>query len=293
MKRIGSVAEKSHGPGPIFFSFQRVKADLLVTTGADHTLAVRDRRGAVLHSVNLAGMCGGLSWDRSGETLAVICEGSTLLVLWDAALEKTQRVEIGFRDEPCLVVWALTDPLLAVGTVKGNVLLFDQRTASKTPIFGKHTRRINAGAWARTAPLLALTAEDRTLSVSNQEGDSLHEIRLSADASLLNFETASLIGLVLAKTSLLLVTLRTQTTDSAAAAAVEQRTVQLESAVLDFHFLDGGQSALIGFATGRFSVVSVRHAHVLNTFSVFQDKLLLHFAFNRREKLIAASAENQ
>jgi len=49
-----------------------------------------------------------------------------------------------------------------------------------------HKRQIICGAWSKGG-LLALAAEDRSLSVSNSDGDTLKAVALRAEPSLLRF----------------------------------------------------------------------------------------------------------
>lgn len=48
----------------------------------------------------------------------------------------------------------------------------------KMPILGKHTKKIICGAWS-AQNLLALGSEDRTITVSNQDGDTIATVRQS------------------------------------------------------------------------------------------------------------------
>ena len=50
----------------------------------------------------------------------------------------------------------------------------------KIPILGKHTRRITCGAWSNEN-LLALGSEDKTVTVSNSEGDTVRQTSVRAD----------------------------------------------------------------------------------------------------------------
>ncbi len=50
------------------------------------------------------------------------------------------------------------------------------------PIIGKHNKAITCGAWSEGG-LLALGSEDRSLSISNGEGDTLRVATLRAEPS--------------------------------------------------------------------------------------------------------------
>lgn len=56
----------------------------------------------------------------------------------------------------------------------------------RTPIVGKHSKRIICGAWNEDN-LLALGSEDKTLSISNLDGDTLRIVSLRADPSDMKF----------------------------------------------------------------------------------------------------------
>jgi WD repeat-containing protein 19 len=90
----------------------------------------------------------------------------------------------------CLI-WAKTSPMLAVGTVKGNVSIYNHNTSKRIPIIGKHTKRITCGTW-NTENLLALGSEDRTISISNVDGDTLKVINLRADPTEIHFSEMKL-----------------------------------------------------------------------------------------------------
>lgn len=47
----------------------------------------------------------------------------------------------------------------------------------RTPILGKHSKRITCGAWSKDN-ILALGSEDKTFSLSSEDGDSLRVIQL-------------------------------------------------------------------------------------------------------------------
>lgn len=41
------------------------------------------------------------------------------------------------KDQMSFLLWSKTGPLLAVGTVKGNLLIYNRQTSRKIPVLGK------------------------------------------------------------------------------------------------------------------------------------------------------------
>ena len=56
----------------------------------------------------------------------------------------------------------------------------------KIPILGKHTKRITCGAWSKGG-LLALGSDDKTISVSNADGDTMRQSSLRDTPSDVHF----------------------------------------------------------------------------------------------------------
>lgn len=56
----------------------------------------------------------------------------------------------------------------------------------RTPVIGKHSKKITCGSWS-TENLIAVGSEDKTISVSNTEGDTLRVIALRADPADIQF----------------------------------------------------------------------------------------------------------
>jgi len=56
----------------------------------------------------------------------------------------------------------------------------------KTPVLGKHTKKIKCGCWSKQ-DLLALASEDRSLTVSNADGDTVRTFSVQGDPSDVQF----------------------------------------------------------------------------------------------------------
>lgn len=54
------------------------------------------------------------------------------------------------------------------------------------PVLGKHSKRITCGAWS-SSDLLALGSDDKMLSISNADGDTLRVIQLRGEPEQLQF----------------------------------------------------------------------------------------------------------
>jgi WD40 repeat protein len=75
---------------------------------------------------------------------------------------------------------------LAIGTAKGNLLIYNKRTLKKQSILGKHVKKITCGSW-NSENKLALGSEDKQVTISNSEGDTLHQTSLKHEPADLQF----------------------------------------------------------------------------------------------------------
>lgn len=117
-----------------------------------------------------------LAWDADGECLAVLQECNGIIPIWDSSSRTTFSVDTNLKD-PTFMTWSKSGPQLAVGTAKGNFLMYNKKTRKKIPVLGKHPRRITCGAWS-TNNQLVLGSADNTLTVSNETGDTLEQSQL-------------------------------------------------------------------------------------------------------------------
>ena len=136
-----------------------------------------------------------MEWDKDGELLAVLQEGSSVIKLWvghplrPAAAPPPRTAAgacwiaaTGVRT-PCLcavqdanqnqdtdldtsmtnltlISWSGVGPQLAIGNAKGDLVIYNKQQLKKQLIRGKHTKKITCGAW-NSENKLALGSEDR------------------------------------------------------------------------------------------------------------------------------------
>ncbi|CAD5124243.1 DgyrCDS12539 [Dimorphilus gyrociliatus] len=191
MKKVFSVPNSIHGQSSIYFCWQKKLGNYLATTSFDNIVRIYDRHGDLLQDPSLPGMCSGLGWDKDGDNLAMISDKSGIIFLWSTNSSKIQQIDSGFRDTLTVLSWAKNSHLLGIGTQKGNLLIYNPTTSKKIPILGKHTRSITCGCWSREN-LLALGSDDKTITVSNTEGDTIHQTSLRASPTDIQFSEMKL-----------------------------------------------------------------------------------------------------
>jgi WD repeat-containing protein 19 len=178
MKKLFKLASKYHGQGRVVFAWQP-DGGFLATAGKNGLVHIFDRQGEQYDEIGLdmATPVIALDWDPEGGTLAVLQQGSSVVPLWNLSSRQTQNVDTNLKD-PSFLKWSTTGAQLAVGTHKGNLVLYYKATRKIVPVLGKHSKRITAGAW-NAGDLLVLGSDDRMLTVSNAKGDTIEMRELS------------------------------------------------------------------------------------------------------------------
>lgn len=175
-----------HGQGGVFFAWQRASGGFLATTGYDQVVHIYNRHAEAVEFIKLPGMCCCFGWDKDGDLLAVITDKSSNLLIWDANSFRSQWIDTNIRDPLNVLIWGKSSPILAIGSYRGNLMIYNHKTSRRVPIIGKHTKAITCGAWSEGG-LLALGSEDRSLSISNTEGDTLRVATLRAEPQDIQF----------------------------------------------------------------------------------------------------------
>uniref|UniRef100_A0A0L8I442 Anaphase-promoting complex subunit 4 WD40 domain-containing protein n=2 Tax=Octopus bimaculoides TaxID=37653 RepID=A0A0L8I442_OCTBM len=186
MKDLFSIPKEQTGNGPIQFCWQRVNGNYLVIAGVDQVVRIYDRHGVLKNSINLQGQCTGMDWDHDGDVLAIICDKVSTVYLWMSHSNEIRNIDSGMKDPLTFLGWSKKGQLLAIGTTKGNLLLYNHHTSKKLPILGKHSKKITSGAWS-SENLLALVSEDKYLTISNSEGDTLRQSQLGGEPTAIQF----------------------------------------------------------------------------------------------------------
>ncbi|KAL7680186.1 putative WD repeat-containing protein 19/dyf-2 [Plasmopara halstedii] len=178
MKKLFKIASKFHGAGSVVFAWHP-NGTFLATAGTNGLVHIFDRQGEQYDEIglDLTAPVIALEWDTEGSTLAILQQGSSVVPLWDNGNRLTLSLDTNLKD-PTFARWSKEGSLLAVGTQKGNLVLYSKETRKLVPVVGKHTRRIHCGSW-NADDKLVLGGDDRMLTVSNSQGDTIEQRELS------------------------------------------------------------------------------------------------------------------
>lgn len=268
-------------------------------------------------------ICSGMSWNKDGDLLAIINERNQFLLIWENSSNKVRSIETGLRDPLNFLLWSKQNPnLLAVTTTKGSLLLYNHHSSRKIPILGKHSKRIISGDWSNHR-LLALIGEDRVLSISNEEGDTLNQTLLKGEPSHVKFgrlvgggsgaiqsdleldmiannlienndqseidiESDNCIAIVLNRKQLLLLSVQSPSDQPTVLAFAEKY-----GDIIDYDWLTERDQLLVAFQNGYVVLLNSSLAHVgqeLAYVKVFKENLNYISVNHRTSKVVAISA---
>eukprot|EP01112_Ceratiomyxa_fruticulosa_P008153 TRINITY_DN2109_c0_g1_i1.p1 TRINITY_DN2109_c0_g1~~TRINITY_DN2109_c0_g1_i1.p1 ORF type:complete len:1418 (-),score=299.30 TRINITY_DN2109_c0_g1_i1:29-4282(-) len=170
-KELFVIDQRVHGQGPLVFSWHP-DGTYLASSGANKLVNIFDRSGTSVSTVSLSGICLAMEWDKDGEILAIIQSIGSAVILWDKNTMKSQTVDTGMKEALTFIKWSITGPNLAIGSSRGNLVIYNKRTSRKSTFPNKHPKAIICGAW-NSDGLLALGCEGQQLTISSSEGENI------------------------------------------------------------------------------------------------------------------------
>eukprot|EP00158_Paraphelidium_tribonemae_P009200 Partr_v1_DN28798_c1_g1_i1_m61947 putative WD repeat domain 19 len=156
----------------------------LDSAGNKSTVRLLTKSGSVVREFSFDSFVVDMDWCSDESILAVLQESGKVF-LYNKHTQKEQTIESGWKG--CkMLKWAPSGQVLAVGTAKGNVLIINKSVGKKIPILGKHSRGIVAMEWTADN-LLVLAADDKSYSISSENGDPLFQGAVSGEVSLIQY----------------------------------------------------------------------------------------------------------
>lgn len=187
------LPDSKNGQGGVLFAWQP-QGNFLATAGENRRIQIWDRRGQLRHVFPLGnnGAPVFLEWDHEGDVLAVLQHGANTVTLCSLHTQKSEELDLKLK-EISFIAWSKNSPLLALGTAKGALVIYNRRTRMSVPVLGKHTKKIISGSWNKSG-LLALGGEDKLITISNSNGDSVDQRSIKNEPRQLVFNTAKSVG---------------------------------------------------------------------------------------------------
>ncbi|CAF1526281.1 unnamed protein product [Didymodactylos carnosus] len=262
-ERLFAIGSGELGERPRF-AWQTGHGTHIAAVGTLDIITIRNRQGEEIAQIPLKGPCLCMVWDKDGDTLAAVSEKSNFVYLWDSNSLKTSVFDTTLKDNITVIAWSKAAPILAIGSVRGNVVIYDQSTTKKLPLLGQHSRRITTMSWSRDN-LLAIGAEDNRISVMTVTGETIQRCETSDVPKELKFSEMkreqrgtyeeSTVSLIIGKKSLGLWTVGDDG---------QLFTLNFQDKYADIvayqWFGDG--YIMIGFSAGYFIVISTYHKEI-------------------------------
>ncbi|PNW73788.1 hypothetical protein CHLRE_13g572700v5 [Chlamydomonas reinhardtii] len=189
MKKLFGVGPDLLGDGKVLFEWSP-KGNFLAAAGSKRKVNIFDRNGRLYDEVHFppaeypnpdgrACAAAQMQWDPAGEQLAILPAGNTHVFIWLAGNKEVQKIESEFKtQEFSCMAWSRNGMYLGVATVKGNVMMYNARERKKTPLVGKHTKKIVAAAWNKDN-IMALAGQDKTVTLTDGvTGDTIKTFHL-------------------------------------------------------------------------------------------------------------------
>ncbi|OWZ17357.1 hypothetical protein PHMEG_0008713 [Phytophthora megakarya] len=189
MLMIFSVDARHHGVGPVKYAWDP-HGDYVASSGTSRVAHIFGRRGKLVDQIvpPSPSMCTLLEWSENGDILAIVQANSASLVLWEP--KKTQQHQlVGL---PCkdisFIKWSKSPHslLLAIGTNRGQVYIYDHATGSRTQVASKHKRRILCGDW-NLENKFAFGSEDRQITICLPSGRTFDQVKIKASPQSVTF----------------------------------------------------------------------------------------------------------
>lgn len=267
---------------------------------------ITDRHGDILDEISMTSNSPilDLQWDKDGDFLAILQDGNGVVPLWSLNLRRVVPLETNLRD-PTFLTWSKEGPQLAIGTAKGNLLIYNKVKKQKIPVLGKHSKRISCGMWSRGNKLV-LGSDDKNMTISNESGELLMHSELKQQPTQTLFTTHSgskgavanednMVSVNLSGRSIMLINIMDEYEDpyELTFAAKETGSGCRYGDIVQHQWIDDS-NLLVGFSAGHLQVVSTspKEMGMEKNAGKFHSKSMVSFAYNSHMKRVATCGED-
>ncbi|CAH8568313.1 unnamed protein product [Schistosoma haematobium] len=260
MKKLFTTRINSHGISEKSFELQNCRSSYIAAFGFNQSVDIFDRHGEKKLEIPLPGEAISMSWDADGDNLAIIDDKTSSATLWDSLSFKISQIHTGVRDNLTVLSWSKVGSRLAIGTSKGNLIIYNHKNLKKTSLLGKHTRRITCAVWNRNN-IIALASDDKSITINSSEGDLIkhtviHDQPLGLDFGRMKLDVTSgsednTVSCIIGKKKLFLLNLNDIENP------LELAFRQAYGDLIAYHWFGDGY-IMVGFSCGYFVVISTQ-----------------------------------
>lgn len=187
MELAFELGPRHHGKGPIVYAWHPT-SQYVASVGSNRVIHVFDRQGKMVDQVGINANSGpviGLEWNCSGRKLAILQGGSREVMLWHFETKELLAVSLASR-EPIMLKWSCFGRMLAVGTAKGEVLIYDTVTRATMTAGVRHKKRVTCGDWSHDNNF-AFGSDDRQITIIAANGSTMGQVRVKSRPTNIKF----------------------------------------------------------------------------------------------------------
>jgi WD40 repeat protein len=225
--------------------------------------------------------------------LAIVQANSASLVLWEPRRLREHRLV----DLPCkdisFLKWSKSpgSQLLAVGTNRGLVYIYDHATGEKAQAASKHKRRILCGDW-NLENKFAFGSEDRQITICLPNGRTFDQVKIKASPQCITFggktdDKDSILSVNMGGRTILLYDLNER--ENALELAFQARY----GSIVNYQWFGNGY-IIAGFSSGYVVIIST-HLNEIGQeqyCAKFHEHSLREIAFNEENGTVATCGDN-
>lgn len=180
MEHLFTIDHKHHGKGPILYAWHP-SSKYIASTGSSRVVHIFDWRGKLIDQIipPSSSQCISLEWEPAGRTLALLQGGGTHeVLLWDFDTREIEHVDLNI--EPTFMKWSKRGNQLAIGTNKGDLLMYDKYAKQAWYAAAKHKKRISCGDWSDENNQFAFASDDRQISIITADGKTFGQVKVKS-----------------------------------------------------------------------------------------------------------------
>lgn len=188
MEKLFVVGPRHHGKGPILYAWHPSSL-YLASVGTNREVFIFECRGKLVERImpHSEGPVIGLEWYHTGRRLAILHGGSPgNIFLWHVDSKILTIVDYFPSMDPVMMRWSYFGMMLAIGTSKGEVAMYNSNTQEIMTANVRHKKRVTCGDWSHDGKF-AFGSDDRQITIIAADGSTLGQIKVKSRPTNIKF----------------------------------------------------------------------------------------------------------